>query len=286
MSARKETTLPLIGTNQDTLHIEGGGFPSFEEMIRSIAELGLDLFEFCPEYIEQTPDALTPERRRAALALAQSLGVKLLVHASFASVNICFINDHTRAESVRQLKREIHLAHDLESDAITIHPGPPTGHFRWYTKDMFWEMMLRSYEELLAFAEPLGVLICTENMSARFVGKEDDLSRLFADIDCPGFGLTLDIGHHNLIYNDCPLPTRTARMKEIVGRFADKIRVLHIHDNRGVRDDHEGLGWGEIDYDATIPEVLRVGVDAYWSMELAGREAAVQSKATLSEYLC
>jgi sugar phosphate isomerase/epimerase len=278
--------MPQIGINQDTFHIEGGGFPSFEEMIQGIAELGLNLFEFCPEYIEQTPDALTPERRRAALALAQSLDVKLVVHASFASVNICFINDHTRAESIRQLKREIQLAHDLESDVITIHPGPPTGHFRWYAKDMFWEIMLRSYEELLSFAEPLGVRVCTENMSRRFVGMEDDLIRLLANIDSPGFGLTFDFGHHNLIYNDCPLPARTAKMKDILGHFHDRIRVLHIHDNKGTQDDHQGLGWGETDYDAAISEVLRVGIDAYWSMELAGREAAMRSKAKLSEYLC
>ena len=280
----KETLLPLIGINQDTFHIEAGGFPSFEEMICGIAELGLNLFEFCPEYIEQTPDALTPERRRAAMALAQSLGVKLLVHASFASVNICFINEHTRAESVRQLKREIQLAHDLESDAITIHPGPPTGHARWYAKDMAWSMMLKSYEELLAFAEPLGVCICTENMP-RFVSREDDLTRLLANVDCPGFGLTFDFGHHNLIYNDLPLPDRTAKMKDILCRFHDRIRVLHLHDNKGTKDDHEGLGWGEIDYNAAVPEVLRLGINAYWSMELAGREAVAQSKAKLSEYL-
>lgn len=277
--------MPVIGINQDTFHRESGGFPSFEDMIRGIAELGLDLFEFCPEYREQTPDVLTPKRRRDAVALARSLGVKLLVHASFASVNICFINDHTRSESVRQLKREIQLAHDLESDAITIHPGSPRGHARWYAKDTLWEPMLRAYEELLSFAEPLGVRICTENIDKQFVGTEEDLARLFADIDSPSFGLTFDFGHHNLIYNDSPLPDRTARMKDMLGRFREKIWVLHIHDNKGSKDDHQGLGWGEIDYDAAIREVLRLGINAYWSMELAGKEATVQSKAKLAEYV-
>lgn len=57
----------FIGINQDTFCKDGGGFPSFEEMIRSIAELGLNLYEFCPEYVEQTPGVLTPKRRREAL---------------------------------------------------------------------------------------------------------------------------------------------------------------------------------------------------------------------------
>ena len=41
--------MALIGINQDTFHRESGGFPPFEEMIRGVAELGLDLFEFCPD---------------------------------------------------------------------------------------------------------------------------------------------------------------------------------------------------------------------------------------------
>ncbi|MBN2308881.1 MAG: sugar phosphate isomerase/epimerase [Candidatus Hydrogenedentes bacterium] len=277
--------MPLIGINQDSFHKAEGGFPTFEEMIEGCAELGLTLFEFCPEYLEQTPDVLTPERRRAAVKLGQSLGVKLLVHASFASVNCCFINAHTRAESVRQLKREIELAHDIESDAITIHPGRPQGHFQWYPKGYFWDMLRRSYEELLAHAEPLGVRICTENISRDFVGPDESVAQILADMDSEWFGLTLDFGHYNLIYNELPLPERMERMRAALGLFKDKIWVFHIHDNRGERDDHDALGTGQIDYDLLIPEVLRLGIDAYWSMELAGIEAARVSKAKLEGFL-
>lgn len=62
-----------LGTNQDPFCLRGGGFPPFEEMLAGVAEMGLNLAEFCPEYLEQTPDALTPERRRKALALATIL---------------------------------------------------------------------------------------------------------------------------------------------------------------------------------------------------------------------
>ena len=71
------------------------------------------------------------------------------------------------------------------------------------------------------------------------------------------------------------------RDKEHAGRFREKIWVLHLHDNKGSKDDHQGLGWGEIDYDAAMREVLSLGITAYWSMELAGKEATVQSRAKL-----
>lgn len=273
-----------IGINQDSFCKQDGGFPTFEDMIRGVAELGLNMYEFCPEYLEQTPDTLTPQRRRDALALAQSLDVRLIVHASFASINICFINEHTRAESISQLKREIELAHDLESDVITIHPGTPCGHFRWYPKEYFWDMLKRSYKELLQFAEPLGVRICTENIDRRFVGLDEDVARIIDDMDSDHFGLTFDFGHYNLIYNDLAPAQRTARMRAALERFRDRIWVLHIHDNRGQRDDHDALGTGEIDYDVLMPEVQRLGMQAYWSMELAGIDAAAISRDCLSRF--
>jgi sugar phosphate isomerase/epimerase len=277
--------MPHVGPNQDSFHREGGGFPTFEEMIQEVAELGLDLFEFCPEYLEQTPDVLTPQRRRQALSLAQSLGVKLLVHASFASVNCCFINEHTRRASNEQLKREIQLAHDLESDAITIHPGPPRGHFHWYPKPYFWDMLKASYEELLTFAEPLGVRICTENIDRQFVGPDESVERILSDLASEQFGLTFDFGHYNLIYNDLPPSERHHRMKDALVRFRDKIWVFHIHDNNGDRDEHAALGTGIIDYSALLPEVNRLGIDAHWSLELASRESIKTSVARLTPFL-
>ncbi len=117
------------------------------------------------------------------------------------------------------------------------------------------------------------------------MGREEQLSRLFSELDSDRFGLTFDFGHHNLIYNECPLSQRTEKTKEMLRRFSEKIWVLHLHDNQGRRDDHAGLGTGEIEYAMVIPEVLQCGIRAYWSMELAGREAALASQALLVKLL-
>jgi len=278
--------MPRIGANQNVFHKENrGGFPCFTDMIEGIAELGLDLFEFCPEYLEQTPDVLTSQVRRDARSRAKSLGVKLIMHASFSSVNITFINEHLRAEALRQLKREIELAHDLESDVITIHPGRPSAHALWYPESRYWDAQVAAYEELLAFAAPLGVRICTENVSVREVGTEEQLTRLFTDLNSPHFGLTFDFGHHNLIYSAFSLGERTKSAKSILKQFADRIWVLHIHDNLGTRDDHIAVGMGQIEYDVLMSEVLRNKVDAFWSLELDEPEHIWISKAALSKYL-
>jgi len=254
-------------------------------MLRGIPEHGLNMFEFCPEYLEQTADVLGPVRRKEALALAHSLGVKLIVHASYASVNICFMNDHTRAESIRQLKREIQLAHDLESDVITIHPGLPTGVTGFYSPEYFRDMLCRSYEELLDFAEPLGVRICAENLDTEFVGTEEHFARLFARLDCSHFGLCFDFGHHNLIYNDRALSERTEAAKRFFRRFGEKIWVLHVHDNNGLEDQHIGIGKGEIEFDVLIPDLLGLGLRPHFSMELDTFDDVRISREYLGPYL-
>jgi len=142
-------------------------------------------------------------------------------------------------------------------------------------------MMLCSYEELLAFAGPKGVTICCENVDPLFVGRLEHFDALLGHFDSPGFGVTFDFGHHNLIYRDLPVEKRTVKMLELFSRFGDRIKVLHIHDNRGGRDDHDQLGTGEIDFARAIPGLAECAVDAYWSMELTSKRSAVNSAATL-----
>jgi sugar phosphate isomerase/epimerase len=227
---------------------------------------------------------LTRQRRKDALALAKSLEVKLIVHASFTCPNIAMIHEEMRIESIRQLEREIELAHDLESDVITIHPGSPRGHVHWYDPDHFWKIMADSYHQLLAYAEPLGVRICTENIDTDFVGTEEGFARVFELVDSPEFGITFDFGHHNLIYKDRPLPERTEIMRRILRRYHDRVWVLHIHDNRGERDDHDALGSGEVDYRAGMNTVIESGIKAYWSMELSAIDAARKSRDALAPF--
>jgi sugar phosphate isomerase/epimerase len=193
-----------------------------------------------------------------------------------------------REEAVRQLKREIELAHDLESDVITIHPGPPGGHSRWYPEEDAWEIMARSYQDLLKCAGPLGVRVCTENMmSTAFPSASGTLAcleRIFEIADVPHFGLTFDFGHHNLIHKDLSIPERTQRAIEILRRFRDRIWVLHIHDNQGERDDHAAVGTGQVDYDTLMPELCELGIQAYWSMELCGWEAIDPCRRRVAAY--
>jgi sugar phosphate isomerase/epimerase len=95
--------------------------------------------------------------------------------------------------------------------------------------------------------------------------------------DTEQFGLTFDLGHHNLTYQDLPVEKRTASMQEVFRRFGPRIKVLHIHDNEGKGDDHAALGTGEIDFETVLGEARKTCPAALWSMELESLDALKQS---------
>lgn len=272
----------ILGTNQDPFFKGGTGFPEAEDTVRLIADAGLGLFELCPEYLHQGPDKLTVERRRGLCKVAETAGVHIIIHASYCSLNFCFLNEHTRRESIEQFKREIELASDVESRFITIHPGPPFGIAEWYDKEMFEKMILDGYAELIRYAWPLGVTVCTENIPFPHLFSTEFMGSILAALDAENFGLTFDLGHHNLMYHDLSQDERTESMAEVLRRFSNRIKILHIHDNKGTGDDHEALGTGEIEFETVLGEARKNCPDALWSMELQQYDAVGQSIEYLS----
>jgi sugar phosphate isomerase/epimerase len=91
------------------------------------------------------------------------------------------------------------------------------------------------------------------------------------------FGLTFDLGHHNLMYHDLATKERMASMAEVLRRFGSRTKVLHIHDNNGTGDDHAALGTGEIDFEEVLGAAIESCPDVLWSMELQQLDAVGQS---------
>ena len=268
---------PILGTNQDPFFDAQRGFPEPEDTVRLIADAGLTLFELCPEYLHQTADVLTPGRRRDVRKAAEDAGVRIIIHASYCSLNFCFLNEHVRRTSIEQFKREIELASDLESRFITIHPGPPFGIAEWYDTEMFRKMILVGYAELVNCARPLGVTICTENIPFPHLYSIEFMGSVLSALDTENFGLTFDLGHHNLMYHDLEAQERMTSMAGVLRRFGPRVKVLHIHDNNGKGDDHAALGTGEIDFETVLNAALESCPNALWSMELQQHDAVEQS---------
>ncbi|MBU0666327.1 MAG: sugar phosphate isomerase/epimerase [Nanoarchaeota archaeon] len=71
--------------------------------------------------------------------------------------------------------------------------------------------------------------------------KQENISRyidLIRNVD--GLYATFDVGHGNILTED---------ICDFYDKIKDKVLVIHLHDNRGIKDDHLQLGKGSIDFD-------------------------------------
>jgi sugar phosphate isomerase/epimerase len=116
----------------------------------------------------------------------------------------------------------------------------------------------------------VGVTLCIENLSEH----AEHLEPAFEAV--PDLRMTLDLGHAEILSS----PNAS---HAIIARFPEKIRHVHLHDNRGGRtvkdDQHLPIGAGKIDFATILGELRRSGYDDGLSFELKpehleqGREA-------------
>ena len=113
-----------------------------------------------------------------------------------------------------------------------------------------------------ARAEQAGVTLCIENLSEH----ADHFAPAFARV--PGLGLTLDLGHGQIL---APQDTGNASFA-LIARFAGRIRHVHLHDNHGgdrSRDDlHLPLGAGSVDLAGILGALRATGYAGGFSLEV------------------
>ena len=101
----------------------------------------------------------------------------------------------------------------------------------------------------LEAAERSGVVLLAENLHSRFSRDPRNVARLAETVGSDHFGWCLDVGHMHI----------AGFAPETLEECASAPRSLHLHDNFGKNDDHMIPGAGEIDFDALIVSLKRVG---------------------------
>jgi sugar phosphate isomerase/epimerase len=114
-------------------------------------------------------------------------------------------------------------------------------------------------ETWVAHADRAGVVLCIENLSEH----ADHLAPAFHRL--PGLGLTLDLGHGEIL-------SRPNAAFDLIARFPHRIRHVHLHDNHGgtgVEDDlHLPVGAGRVDFAGILRALRATGYDEGFSFEI------------------
>jgi sugar phosphate isomerase/epimerase len=181
---------------------------------------------------------------------AKSYKLEYTVHAPFADINIASPSPTMLNASLNRLTKSLHHAHTLGAKLWVFHPGARTGISQFYP-EAEWKQNAQSIQELYTEAEQLGINIAIENLPAKYwfiMNCPEDFHKFYKETGLP-IGIVLDIGHANLENQTQPF----------FDQLADKIIHIHASDNKGINDDHLGIGYGTIDYDTIAKTLKKIG---------------------------
>jgi sugar phosphate isomerase/epimerase len=119
-----------------------------------------------------------------------------------------------------------------------VHGGSVPRRYPEWVREKAAANARQSLRECAAYARAVGVPLCLENQpqsdaKRRYTTTPEDLEDTLAAVsgEAP-LGVALDVGHAKANGHD---------WRDFVGRFGDRIRVCHLHDNDGTGDHHDPL---------------------------------------------
>ncbi len=217
--------------------------------IARIAKLGFDFVDLTLEPPQAQAETLNLSRIRTALADA-NLGVigHTAYYLPFASAY-----DSIRKAAIQEAEKCLSFFAELGVRAMNVHVDSRVPGF---APDWIRQRNIGAFAIISARAQELGISLMVEN------GEGDD-AEYFAPFfeTIPQLGLHLDIGHANI-------NTRKSHAPELLKRFGDRLKHVHLSDNKGRGDDHLAIGAGTIDWKRELKVLKTTGYDGTITLEV------------------
>jgi sugar phosphate isomerase/epimerase len=222
------------------------------EEIYEFADLGLEFIDLTLEPPTAASWLAEPKRICAAL---EKTGLGVIGHtAYYLPIDSPF--EEVRVAAVTELKRCLRVFADVGSKWMNIHPGRYTP---MHPRSFYIERNLLSLNELLEVGRQVGVGLMLENLPGDY-NNSAQLGELLDPL--PELGLHLDIGHANLL-------VQTNSTFDLMHRYGDRLKHVHLHDNKGGDADlHLPLGSGTLDVRGCLKAVKDTGYDATIALEV------------------
>jgi len=175
-------------------------------------------------------------------------------------LSIASPDDEARAAAVRETGAALDLARRVPVSVLVVHPGLQDSLLSPAVRNSR-DAILRSVEEIVALASPLGVRVALEVIPNELATAEA-LAAMLEELDIPGLGVCLDFGHAHL----------QGGVVDAIETLSEVLAATHIHDNGGDRDAHLAPFDGTIDWAGALTALQKVGYDGTMMLELASAD--------------
>ena len=169
-------------------------------------------------------------------------------------------DESVRVQAVRETGAALELARRVPVSVLVVHPGLQDSLLSPSVQNSRGAV-LRSVEEIVALASPLGVRVALE-VIPNAMSTADALVGLLDELDMPDVGVCLDFGHAHL----------QGDVVDAIETLSGLLAATHVHDNRGRRDEHLAPFEGTIDWTGALMALQKVGYEGTMMLELAGAD--------------
>jgi sugar phosphate isomerase/epimerase len=230
---------------------------SISDALDRLLSGGVRVIEFMHEvpHSAEIDEALLEKMKRLV-----DEGVQFSVHAPFLETNLGSYFDEVRRFSKARVRAAVEFASAIHADPVVVHPGYSLMKEKLRVlNERARENFLQDLEEIASFAHGLGVRLALENGQMPFFF-------LYNMKDFPGFGdpipylgATLDIGHAFIAkYQAREADPEGAILEDVRQLGLDRLIHVHLHNNRGGRDDHGFLS-GTINMERILKGLYEIG---------------------------
>ena len=207
---------------------------------------GVEIQRFCGHEVLDEPDATLSEIDMLLPKDARSM------HGYFYSMNPGAYDPLIRDATMSRYRQSYGVGRRLGTEHIVFHTGftfPfPPDRYTYENFHAFWDTFLKDVAD--------GIEFHIENMFEKRWEHHRDFVAAVAD---PRVSACLDIGHVNV-------HSRQSHAEWIKG-LGDTIRYVHLHNNFGERDEHNGLGNGTVPMREVLDLLLTHAPNAVWTIE-------------------
>lgn len=172
-----------------------------------------------------------------------------------ATLSIAAPEEEHRQAAVRETIAALALASVVQYAYLVVHLGVPDADGVVNSR----ASVARSLETIAAAAGKAGVTLALELIPNALSRASRLVQWIEEDLDLNRAGICLDVGHAHV----------AGDAMDAVEACSGHIVTTHLHDNRGVRDEHLLPGRGTVDWEGVILAFQKVGYDGAWMLELA-----------------
>ena len=237
---------------------------SIFDVLEEIRASGFREIEICsfPKHLDYHNEA---DVRRAG-KMIRALGLRpFSFHAPFADrIDITSLDPIAREAAVGELITACRAAALIGAEHVVLHPGPER-EGKPPEREFIQRMnnAAESLNRVAARCADMGVQLLFENMLPHLMfGHTSDMLYLLGRITTPGVGACLDTGHARL----------SGDLESVIQKLSGHLKMVHINDNHGDRDDHLIPGEGSIDWSWFISALRRQQFHGGLIIEMAAGE--------------